>query len=230
MAIGNKPNSPFGKQGLAEVRILKTGVRVLFQDNSNDIFDIQNTEKKAAWEEGRPGGMFRITLNRNNDRIFMVRPPEGVYVFSFTEFARGYDQQTKERFLKPPKIQRGGKRNGKNGTWYQPDRMVATARCTVHSSDKKYNDLVCTVNIPYTWQEGMPGDGAIFTGEAYEVAQLQNFLDLGGVDFEKDTVPYSENVLPVLEHLMQRETNKFTSEINEGGFMSAKSFARVIVE
>jgi len=227
MAIGNKPNSPFGKQGEAEVRILKTGVRVLF-DNGSNIYDIQNTEKRAAWEEGRPGGMYRITLSRANDRIFMVRPPQGIYVFSFLEFARGYDQNTKEKFMKPPKIQRGGKRNG---TWYQPDRMVATARCIVHSkSNPKVDGLICTVNIPYTWAEGMPGDGAIFTGEVYEVAQLENFLALGGIDFETDTVPYSENVLPTLEALMTREVNKFTSEINEGGFMVAKSFTRVVTE
>jgi|SaaInl7_200m_RNA_FD_contig_21_644347_length_843_multi_16_in_0_out_0_2 hypothetical protein len=218
-----KKRSNIGPQGIATVRKLKDGIRVVYDDtpsntNPNETFDIIGED---VWKDDRPVGVFRVTLNDKKDRLVGINALPGVYVVSFEKFGKRDATDVPQ-----PWIMRGGPRTSKSGsTWMQPDSMKFTFVLKIHDSQNLKNDgLTATGMLSYIFERDQITGDTYYTGTGWEMETLELFLKVAGFDFLEDEIPYAGNILPQLEELLQSRNVKFQAEINEKGFVIAKSF------
>lgn len=218
-----KKRSTIGPQGVATIRKLRDGIRVVYDDtpsntNPNETFDIIGED---VWKAERPLGVFKVTLNDKKDRLVGIGALPGVYVMSFEKFGKRDALDVPQ-----PWPLRGGLRTSKSGnTWMQPDALKFTVILKIHDSRSPKNDgLTATGMMSYIFERDKITGDAYYTGTGWEMETLELFLKVAGFDFLNDEIPYAGNVLPALEELLKSRDVKFQAEINEKGFVVANSF------
>ena len=203
-----KERKNIGVSGYADVRVNKNSLRVGFLDG--ETFDLDLDQ----WEEKRPGGKFNITLSRDNTKIFGVRPIAGSYILRFAGFGNRIED------VPEPKIQRGGKRQKKDGGYfYAPDRMVFIPQFAVHA-EGKYDGLLVATFLPYVFEPVQGTDLTQINGRRGEITQVENFLSICGFDVMRDEIPYSNNILPWLERYLYAKNEPVMGSINDKGFVA----------
>lgn len=218
--------STIGPKGIAQIIQINNGVRVSFTNdieantNPGEVFDIVGDD---VWEEGRPFGMFRVTLNSRKDKIVGVGPMDGTYVMSFLEFGKKDATGTPQ-----PWVMKGGQRTGKNGnTWYQEPSLKCTPVLVIHSSSMpQYDGLKVYGLLPYIFERDDDGT-AYYTGGNWDMEILEFFLTSAGFDFANDEIQYSGNILPELQTLLKSRDKLLQAEI-KNGYVNAKSFGPYI--
>lgn len=206
-----------GKQGEAEVRVLKDNLRVVFPDG--DAYVVS----KEGWT--LPQGRYSITLNKMGDAIKYVSPPPSrTELVRFAEFANRVGKTDKEPGVPEPSIKRGGPRQGvsKSGkpyNYYQEDELAVTARLEI-IGDSPYAGLDIIYQFPYAF-ENVPGTQLTqLTLTQARLVRLEEFFRLLGFDVAAEEIPWSSNVLPFLEERFKKEGKVFQVTTNDKGFVS----------
>lgn len=212
MAIQTKVKKSVGTSGLAEVRVLKNGLRVIFADG--DTYEVSS----EGWEH--PTGKYQITLSEGNDKILFASPPVGTYLVRFREFGNRQNKSEGNNGMPEPYIKRGGMREGKNGNrWFAPDELSVSAKLEVvdpHSPSKGLN-IIYSFPYAFEMQPGTPF--TMITAKAGRLVKIEEFLRIAGLDFLNDDIPYSTNILPWLENRLQSAHKVFSVTLNEKGFV-----------
>ena len=202
-----------GESGYADVRPSKKGVRVMF--DSGQGFDLDGDQ----WPGGLAAGMYNITLDKNNSKIFGIRPIAGTYILDFI----GMGNRVNE--LPEPKVQKGGPRQSKDGTkkWFQADSLAFVNVLQV-LSEGKYQGLKIYHNVPYIFSPvpGSTGTQLQASGKN-ELERVETYLRAVGFDLTSQDIPFSGNVLPWLEKTLLDVHKPFMGVLGENGFLSSLS-------
>lgn len=212
MAIPTKNKSYTGTKGIAEVRVLTTGLRVIFSDG--DTYTVNSN----GWD--RPSGVYSITLAKTNDEIKFAAPPgrPDPYLVKFVAFANRVGRTDDNPGVPEPKLDAGGWRQGKNGPYFEDDKLVASAKLEVVEKGP-YKGLTIPYKLPYIFAQ-YPGTLiTMLEGTAGERKKVETFLRLVGLDMVNDEIPWSANVLPYLEFKLQEASKIFTVRLNDKGFI-----------
>ncbi len=192
-----KVKSNVGPSGLANVKLLKNSVKIVFEDG--DVFDIAPEE----WRMEK-GGKFIVTLNKDMTKIIAVRPPKGSYRMKFKEFGN----RDRDTNLPAPKFSRGGKReftdkNGKLRKYNKPDSLIIITALEV-IGDPNYEGLTFTYIIPYAFE---PSADLMYmdvrAASSNQLEKIVSFFSIFGVDLEETDIPASDNPLPWLEEKLK---------------------------
>lgn len=213
MALTMNQKKSFGASGLAEVKVLAKTVRIIFKEDG-DTYELP----LDTWDKKRASGLYRVTMSKTGDKLVGINPPPlSTSIVRFKEFGSRADG------IPQPKIQRGGPRNGKNGTKYMaPDKMMFYAQLEVVSKDM-YEGLTIMCSMAYGF-EPQPGTpfATVSVDSKRDLEAIEKFLRLTGFDFNKD-IPYMPNVLPWLEEELKRPAKIFMVTTNDKGYIDSMS-------
>lgn len=222
MAIPTRNRSNNGKSGQAEVRVLNESLKVIFADDG-DTYQVN----KGDWT--RPSGIYKVTLNKANDEIRFVSPPgrDDVYLVKFQEYANRVGRSEDNPGVPEPKIKPGGWRQGRNGSYYEQDKLVFIAKLVVVEGRNEgiYKGLTINYELPYIFKQ-YPGTLiTMLEGTATERSKVETFLELTGFDMVNDEIEWSANVLPFIEARQQMADKIFTVRLNDNGYVAKDGLA-----
>ncbi len=193
-----------GQKGMATVRVVKGKVRVQFEkeDKIHDLF-------LEDCPEGIKDGKYYVGMSGDYARVMFVAPPDGdSYLIQFIGFARDGGGG-----ILAPKLLKGGKiaksKDGR-GEYTTQDRFVSWAVYKVVEGE--YKGWLCRMQVPYAWKPF--GEEAGIGGSGKQ--RLEEWLKKMGMDLETTTIPYSDNLLPVIEGLLLLKKKVFTAELSSG--------------
>lgn len=195
-----------GRSGIAMVSIQGDKVKVVFEDNDQVVTCLLEDCPSYI----RPGRQ-AITLNSSNTAIYGARPVGGTFKAQFVGFA--------SRENEPPTIREVAARSGVSqaGKKYNiKAHLEFTALFDIVSGKWKNYRLV--YNLPYGFERYDSEDTDKPTTLVYG-GKLAEFLALCGVDFESDTIPFSDNVLVYLEKLLRSRSRTITISLNDQGWV-----------
>jgi len=205
------PTKTFGKgrSGVANVIISGERVHLTFEDNDQAITCFLS-DAPSYIRQGRQA----VTLNSNNTEIYGARPVGGTHRCIFAGFAA--------REGEPPTIREVAAKSGvssKNKSYKIPAHLEFTALFDVIAGKWKNYRLV--YNLNYNFSRYDPDDDAddasaitMITGE-----KLASFLEICGMDFDSDSIPWSDNVLVFLEKLLASRKRPVAISLNENGWV-----------
>jgi len=155
-------------------------------------------------------GKFFVELSSDESKIRACRPPKGSYWAKFSHFSHQKDKPPNVKEV-PADVKR--KRTGE--TYPVPAHLEFTAVFKIIKGDFVWMEL------PYSmWYAfkvyGSSGECAI-SGRGSQ--KVEEFLVAVGFDFMKDSIPYSENILPSLEQMIQEKDGGVMITINEYGYI-----------
>ena len=208
MPVYSKIKSNTGTRGLAEVRVLKNSLRVIFEDG--DQYEVSN----EGWEY--PTGTYSITLSKGNDKVLYVNPPPGVSLLvKFKEFGN------RTNGVPEPKIKRGGTFPGKNGgSFHVPDHMVFTSQLEIVEPDSIYKGLTVPYQLDYAFERYQATTNTMIVATQSRLVKIEDFLRIAGFDPLENDIPWSDNILVFLEEQFQKAGKVFQVKLNEKGFIS----------
>jgi len=210
-----------GRSGVATVSIVGEKVNVIFEDNNQAI-----TVLLADAPDYIKNGRQAITLNTSNTEIYGARPVNGTHRCVFAGFAAKENE--------PPTIREVAARSGissANKKYSIKAHLEFTALFDITAGKWKNYRLV--YNLTYGFEKYSPPtiDGS--NDEAWAITlvygeKLAEFLSLGGMDFEIDSIPWSDNVLVFIEKLLLSRKRPLAISLNENGWV--KSIGEIPVE
>jgi len=156
-----------------------------------------------------PSGEYNVLLNTDGDSIFGICPLNQTVQVKFTHFSSPTDQNGNRM---PPTPKRdAGTRQGKNGP-YQYDEMKFTAIGEI-TSPRDFRGLEVAMPFLYNFRDDGEG-GLAISGTGARSQMLNDFLRVAyGGDFQ---MPFSDNILPKLELLLQSAEREFMVVIKNG--------------
>lgn len=220
MAIPGKNKSNSGMRGEAEVRVLADNLKVIFKADG-DFYLVS----KNGWD--RPSGLYNVTLSKANDEIKFASPPgrpDNPYIVKFVEFSNRTGRSDDNSGVPEPKIKLGGYRQGRNGTYYAPDSLVAVAKFVVVEAGA-YKGLSIPYELPYIFTQYQGTMLTQLEGTAGERQKIETFLTVLGIDMVNDEIPWAGNVLPFLEAKLQAADRFATLRLNERGYVDKNGLA-----
>lgn len=215
MGLNIRKKSSLGPNGLAEVRLLKEKVKVIFEEDG-DIYELP----LDVWEEDRPAGNYVVGLNKDRTDIFFVKPPGGqTFYCKFQEFVR------KGTDIPVPYIQKGGKTitTKTGGQFVTQDEMKAAYHLLIIDPGGKYDGMTLWGSIPYIFEQSPGAQICDIVGRKGQLERVEKFLRVTGFDFANDSIQYSPNVLPQLERMLQENDAIFLVTTNDKGFIQEMS-------
>jgi hypothetical protein len=225
MPILTKVKKNTGLSGLAEVRVLAAGLRVIFKADG-DTYDV-NPE---GWD--RPSGLYNITLNRTQDQIKYVSPPgpparTEPFMMKFLEFGNRVGRDDNNPGIPEPKVKPAEVKQWQGGgSSYIPESLVTSAKLVVVEKGP-YKGLTTPYEVPYIFEQYPGSMLTMLVGTKYQNKRVEDFLRINGMDLLNEEIPWSANVLPFLETRLQASNAVFSVQLNEKGFV-AKDGIRAI--
>ena len=197
-----------GIYGPAQIRLTKKSVQVVFDDKKD--------EDGAVIEEGREfeidrenapkkleAGHWSAAVSSKGDKLFSVRPLAGTFSAKFLKFAAAQD-------AKPAPEQEASSFRGDNGkVIYGAPQLKFTAIIKVEGGYEY------PVKLPYRFSENDRGNCEItYKKLGTQINRLLDFLEYTGV---KDMdIPFTDNILPALEEMIQDQDKSFTVVVKNG--------------
>ena len=208
MPVMMKTKKNIGTSGLAEVRPLKDGLRIIFEDG--DQYQVSN----EGWE--RPAGKYNITLDQSNNKILWASPPpKSVCLVKFAEFGHRVNE------VPEPNLKRGGVRKGKNGgTYVAPDELQTVAMLEI-VDESAYEGMRVPYTFPYAFERYQSTMNTQITASAGRLARIEEFFRVTGFDLTTEDIPFSDNVLPWLEERLQDADKVFSISFNDKGYIES---------
>lgn len=195
-----------GPTGKARVSISEKKVKVTFTDG--DVYDLLPEDCPKYLTTYGKSGNYGVSLDRDGVKMYAARPIGGTHVGKFFKFGH------KEGEPPAPKVVPGGVRTKKDGTRFTVDDTLQFTALFVITS-QEYKDFELSMMIPYAFKE--------FSGEAgicgKGMKKLEEFLKAVGIDFETDTIPFSDNVLPALEKIIKAKNVSLIFELSPEGYI-----------
>lgn len=214
MPLGLQQIKSYGPQGSADVRILKTLVKVIFDDG--DLYELP----LDGWPKERPAGKYNVTLSKERDKVMFINAPAGMYLGRYKGMPKPQGGEHPE-----PYIERGGPRKNKDGgSWYAADEMRFKIHVEILDEDPHTGGLTVSKSLPYLFEQAPGLPNAIIVGKKGQLARLNEGLKILGYDSMTDTdIPYSPNVLPWLDRWFMEHRKVFQMTLNEKGFIDSES-------
>lgn len=205
MPMQGEVRSNKGPSGLCEVREVKDGVKIVTP--AGDLYHITK-ENIPEWIKIKTGDNLFFQLTFDETKLSSLRPYNlSNIALRFNVFAPRKDG------IPTPQLQKGGPVNWKGKKWYAKDRLTMTAILEIAVGD--YQDMNVATFLDYLFRP-IEGGWTGWIGTRDQVAKLENFLYLFGVDFSSDSVAFSENVLPAFETLLLERDGFAMGNIIEG--------------
>jgi hypothetical protein len=197
-----------GIYGPAQIRLTKKSVQVVFDDKKD--------EDGAVIEEGREfeisrenapkkieAGHWSASVSSKGDKLYSVRPLTGTFSAKFLKFAAAQD-------AKPaPVSEPSSFRDDSGKVVYGEPQLKFTAVIQVEGSYEY------PVKLPYRFSENDRGNVEIqYRKLGTQINRLLDFLEYTGV---KDMdIPFTDNILPRLEEMIQDQDKTFTVVVKNG--------------
>lgn len=158
-----------------------------------------------------------VKLNSEGSVVWQISPEPGNYIVRFLEFGHKKDMPP-EPFMADAKV--GTARDGRK--FEIPAMLKFTATFEVIKGAGKH--LTAVMSIPYAFLPyTAPGETqpslAMIAGRGK--GKLEEFLRDAGMDFNADSIPWSENVLPVLEEMLKSKNLELVAEVGNGGWINS---------
>jgi hypothetical protein len=189
-------------RGVATVRVNKTGVKVIFEDSPETIYDIVTT---SAPDNVRAGKWF-VSLSAKGDKMFGFSPVSGAFTCKFTKFAASKDQ------LPAPQ----------HYTMNFTDKETGAIGISEYDAFTALLEIIDGPNagltIPYFlryYLGEVEGVTALTKPKSKYSAQLAAFLEATGA-FDKGTLTYMDNLLPAIEERLKVANRKLMVIMREG--------------
>ncbi len=201
MAIQVGSSGTTGIRGVAQVNVMPNGkIRVVFADES--VYDVL-AEDAPKWIVS---GKQQVKLGSDGTRIYYCAPERGTVKTRFLHFNKKETDPAPAPYAVQGKS--GISREGKPFA-IEPHLEFSFA---LEILEGKYQGYQITGNlwyafVPYTDELGISGKGS---------KKLAEFLQAFGVDFEKDTLPLSENILPFLEAMLKERAVQVYVSLKDG--------------
>lgn len=215
MPLPSAIKSNAGVRGLAEVRVLRDTIRVIFKADG-DTYELH----KDGWE--RETGIYNVTLNKENDKIKYSSPPgrPEPYLVRFNEFGNRVGRTDDNPGVPEPKVRPGKQMPGKNGGFYWVnDSLEASAKLVVVEHGL-YEGMTIPYSLPYIFEQYPGSTITMLKGTAAQNRRIEDFLRAAGFDLLNDEIPWTSNVLPYLEFKLQEASGVFSVQLNENGFVA----------
>jgi hypothetical protein len=197
-----------GIYGSAQIRLTKKSVLIRFDDKKNEAGVVVERGKeyeidKENAPKGIEAGHWSVALNSKGDTLYSARPLAGTFSAKFLKFSSA------ENAPPAPQAEPSTWRNKKGEVQTGDPQLMFTAIILV---DDTYE---YPVKMPYRFSEDDKGNTTIvYSKLGKRVEKLIDFLDVCGV---KDSViPYTENILPALQEMIEDEGREFIVKVNNG--------------
>lgn len=202
-----KVKKSVGTSGVADVRVLKDGLRVIFKDG--DIYQVE----KGNWGD-RPSGVYSVTLSQTNDKILWVSPPPGITTLvAFGGFGH------RQNDIPEAWIKRGGPRKSPNGgTYYAQDELSFTVMLVVKDKGP-YNGLEIPYVLPYGFENEPGTQMTLINAKQKALQRLEELFRAVGFNIQQEDIPFSVNVLPWLEKKFLSLGKIFSVTLNDKGYV-----------
>jgi hypothetical protein len=79
-----------------------------------------------------------------------------------------------------------------------------------------WEGVIIPTMLRYNFTDAGDGESTGIKGTGKYSQQLSQFLEFGGIDFDTDTIPLSENVLPWIEKTLTDRSKTFMVVVNDG--------------
>ena len=195
-----KGNFEYGPMGSAAIRVGRGALQIVF-DEGKGHFEIPLKQAPKLPKAFRPGKYF-VMVNREGDKVSGISPLSGSLEVNFKEFTHKEGQ--------PPVAQQ--KTESDFNTGAPVSRLKFNALLSI-VNPPHYAGL--TLLAPLYYAFGDAGDGIAGIGGT-GVQKLDAFLRAAGFDLDKETIPYSDNILPWLQTYLQKQRQVFSVVVKDG--------------
>jgi len=206
MGLAVVKGSNYGKSGLAKLSQKKSGEwEVLFtEDNSRYTVmpqDVPDDIREAECD---------VSMDENNIKIMSIRPAAKAYYGYFHGF------WSKDGNLPTYELVRYQPRTPKRD-WDIPEHLKMTALFRI-VDDKVWSDFLVRKPLVYCFVNYM--DSGVAALKGYGSKKMESFLVELGFDMMRDTIPYTDNVLPALQDLLLEKNKKLILTVGKGGWLN----------
>lgn len=204
--VPTEPN--FGPSGPASINVIGRQLQVIF-DEKNEVVNLMVDVLPADVIVTKlpKNKKYFVSVTGQRDKLTAFRPWEGSYICEFVDFKKKPGQPPIHEF---PRNRVG---QGPNGP-YPKDWHEFTAN--VRIVEPPYAGLTIAIKLRYYFgidsEEGL----AVITGEGKHAQYLGRFIEVNVGDLEKVRIPFSDNILPQLEQLLQKEHRPFLVIVSKG--------------
>ena len=202
--------------GLAKVEIKGSKVRVTFKPEKDEELKRYTLEKENCPDYVQEGTFF-VNLSANGDKMYSMRPQNGVFKLKFKEFTAQKDKEPTPR------------------TMHKGDYSYQIFTSLFEILDGKYAGMIVPGSFSYNFQEAkeevdgkMRSVAEISHPKSKFTAALIELLTVTGL-IQKQ-IPFKENLLPLLQKMMLREDRVFSGSIKKGYIDSLYEDEEVEVE
>lgn len=193
-------------RGLADVRIRDDAELLIKMDEDGRIFTIPYVVSELGTiAEGR----YRVSIGSDGSKLFGIVPEKGTYIVRYNGMV------AQEGSLPVPKlIEARVCKKKAGGTWTAPAKLVFTVLLRVLSVSHKR--LTIPLPLDYSFEQYKDSNETLIPLGSKSLEKTAKFVEMAGLDFTKDTIPWSENVLPFLDELFRDRNTKFQIVLEKG--------------
>ena len=201
MAIATVRKKSYGRSGLAKVKKTGSQYEIRFDDDGWKI----NIEQEDVPECMREGEMY-VTLDEYNTKVVSIRPQGKAYYARFSGF---WAEEGKLPSFRDVKFQPATRTRN----WDIPSHLEMTAQFKIEG-DKQWEGFLVSKPLSYCFMNYEDSGEVALTG--WGSKKTEQFLTELGIDMRKDSIPYSENVLPVLQDMLRDRNVKLILNMKNG--------------
>jgi hypothetical protein len=150
---------------------------------------------------------YNVNISADKNKLYGVTPYSGTFFVKVKDFAHGEGQE-------PAPIHKEGMGTRDDGTAYHYAYDAFTVLLEI--SRGSWKGTLIPAFLRYKFMDAGDGDTAAISGWGKHTEHLQNFLELAGLDFDNDTIPLSENILPYLRDALIARGAEFQAVVREG--------------
>jgi hypothetical protein len=187
-------------EDVVEITFKKSGDTFAFPRDEENIWCLDEVDSIDS------GEVF-AQVTRDGKRLQNIRPLVGTFWVQLDGFAKGEGQPP------APKSYEGMARRD-DGTSFKYSFEGFTALLKVVRGN--WEGVIIPTMLRYNFTDAGDGESTGIKGTGKYSQQLSQFLEFGGIDFDTDTIPLSENVLPWIEKTLTDRSKTFMVVVNDG--------------
>jgi hypothetical protein len=211
MATEVEVKQVYGKNGKANVRVVGSKVKIMFEDENGAAreFGIDDVPEGIETING-----VSVSLNAGGDKVYGIRPWDGNHILRFKRFVRDQEgfvnikhREAREVKLAPTTEFPHGRK------WTEPNRLTFTAILGVETPGMAWMEAALTLD--HIFEKASNGMMKLVGAPGY-IRTMQNFMQLSGYDFASDSLPYGDTLLDELEELLIERDQPFMGTFDKG--------------
>ena len=189
---------------IVEITFTKSGETHAFARNEDSIFCLDEVNKID-------GGDVFAQLTRDKRKLQNIRPLTGSFWVKVSKFAKGQNQPPAPRSYE-------GMARKDDGTSFKYSFEGFTILLEIVRGN--WEGTIVPTMMRYNFIDAGDGEATGIKGTGKYSAQLSQLLEFAGIDFDTDTIPLSENVLPWIEKTLIDRDKTFMIVV-ENGYVAA---------